>query len=331
MDVIFWSESMTRKIAAAIAAFLALLSIVPFAGTWVFAQSQDFSLQSVATGVWVAIATDTGRAGGNAGFVIGDDGIAVIDTFEHPDAAGNLLAAIRRVSPLPIRFVINTHYHLDHVNGNDVFANTGALVFAHRNVRAWMRTENLKWWGEAIKPEDKARVQSLKLPDAVYDDGMDLYLGRRLLELRFFPGHTGGDTLVRINDARIVFCGDLLWKGHVPNLIDASTEQWIATLNVLRNNYPQSVFVPGHGGIADSADVTTFRDYLVDLRTRVGDAQGRGESGNALVNAILPSLKNKYGAWGFFDDFAKENILQTAQEVVGRKRVPQSLKSGGTH
>jgi glyoxylase-like metal-dependent hydrolase (beta-lactamase superfamily II) len=134
---------------------------------------------------------------------------------------------------------------------------------------------------------------------------------------------------VRVKDARVVFCGDLLWKDHVPNLIDASTEQWIATLQVLRNDYPRSVFVPGHGGIADSEDVTTFRDYLVGLRTRVQDGQGRGQSDDSLVSAILPSLKNKYGAWGFFDDFAKENIRQTAQEVAGRKRVPQSLKPGG--
>src|SRR5215831_3004844 len=131
----------------------------------VYAADPGFTLQNLGPGVWAAIATDTGRAGGNAGFVIGDESIAVIDTFEHADAAQALLDEIRKISPLPIRYVINTHYHLDHVNGNDVFANAGAIVVAHRNVRAWVRTENLKWWGEAITPENKARVQSLKLPD----------------------------------------------------------------------------------------------------------------------------------------------------------------------
>ena len=69
--------------------------------------------------MWATIVTDGGKAGGNAGFVVGDDGIAVIDTFEDAGAARELLAAIRQISSLPIRFVVNTHYHLDHVAGNE--------------------------------------------------------------------------------------------------------------------------------------------------------------------------------------------------------------------
>jgi glyoxylase-like metal-dependent hydrolase (beta-lactamase superfamily II) len=79
-------------------------------------------------GVWAAIVDDSGKAGGNAGFVVGDDGIAVIDTFENAVAARELLTAIRQIGSLPIRFVVNTHYHLDHVAGNEVFASAGAVV-----------------------------------------------------------------------------------------------------------------------------------------------------------------------------------------------------------
>ena len=294
-----------------------------------FAADPGFTLQDMGQGVWVAIATDTGRAGGNAGVVIGEDGIAIIDTFEHPDAAQVLLREIRKISQLPIRYVVNTHYHLDHVNGNDVFAKVGAVVVAHRNVRTWMRTENLKWWGNAIKPEDKARVQSLKLADVVYDDQVDLFLGSRRLEVRFYPGHTGGDTVVSIPDGHVVFCGDLLWKDHVPNLIDATTAQWGITLSTLSRNYPQFIFIPGHGGTARMPDITTFAGYLAVLRAAVGNAQSRGQSGDVLVNAVLPGLKEKYGSWGFFEDFAKDNIVQTAQELAGQKRVPQPAKAEG--
>src|SRR5215469_8804158 len=90
-------ESMRVNVRGSInltAALVALLACVQP----MMASDRDFILQEAGKGVWVAIATDSGRAGGNAGFVVGDDGIAVIDTFEHPDAAGNLLAAIRRVS-----------------------------------------------------------------------------------------------------------------------------------------------------------------------------------------------------------------------------------------
>ena len=137
----------------------------------------DYQLQKIGNGIWAAIVSDEGLAGGNAGFVIGDDGVLVIDTFQDPRPAKALLAEIRKLTPLPIRFVVNTHYHLDHVNGNDVFAAAGATIVAHRNVRAWMRTENIKMLDPPVTPEKKARVQSLTLPTVVHDGHLDLYLG----------------------------------------------------------------------------------------------------------------------------------------------------------
>ncbi len=303
-----------------------LLALVFFGATSGLAQSNNFKLEKIGDEVWATIVTDGGKAGGNAGFVVGDDGIAVIDTFEDAGAARELLAAIRQISSLPIRFVVNTHYHLDHVAGNEVFAGAGALVVAHRNLRAWLRTENLKFFGEAIKAQDKALVEALKLPDVIYDDHLELYLGKRLLEVRFLRGHTGGDSVVYVPDARVLFCGDLLWKDHLPNLVDASTDQWLATLDVLSKDYAGSTFVPGHGGVANPNDVTIFKDYLANLREAVRKAQREGKSDDALVNTILPGLKAKYGAWGFFDDFAKTNILQTGQELAGHKRVPQPVR-----
>ena len=169
-----------------------------------------------------------------------------------PRPAKALLAEIRKLTPLPIRFVVNTHYHLDHVNGNDVFAAAGATIVAHRNVRAWMRTENIKMLDPPLTPEKKARVESLTLPTVVYDSHVDLYLGSRRINARYYPGHTGGDSVVWIPDAHIVFCGDMLWKEHVPNLIDASTKPWIDSLDAMQKDYGTSTWVPGHGGIANA-------------------------------------------------------------------------------
>jgi cyclase len=303
-----------------------LAFVVFFGANSCLAQGGNLKLEKVGDGMWAAIVNDGGKAGGNAGFVVGDGGIAVIDTFEDAGAAREFLAAIRQISSLPIRFVINTHYHLDHVAGNEVFASAGALVFAHRNVRAWLRTENLKFFGDAIKPEDKALVEALKLPDVIYDDRLEFYLGKRLLQVRFLRGHTGGDSVVYVPDARVLFCGDLLWKDHVPNLVDASTDKWVATLDSLSKDYAGSTFVPGHGGVANPNDVTIFKDYLANLREAVRKAQGEGKADDALVTAVMPGLKAKYGTWGFVDDFAKTNILQTGQELAGRKRVPQPVQ-----
>lgn len=282
----------------------------------------DFKLEKLGDGVYAAIGADGGKAGANAGFVVGEDGVAVIDTFEDPGAARELLAEIRRITPLPIRFVVNTHYHVDHVNGNDVFAAAGATILAHRNVRAWMRTENLKWWGNKIKPEMKARVESLKLPDMVYDSGVDLYLGSRRLEVRSYPGHTGGDSIVYVHDAGVVFCGDLFWNHHIPNLTDATTGAWTQTLDEL-GAYGAGRFVAGHGEPGTVLDLKAFRQYLVDLRAAVRQAQAAGKSGSSLVQAVLPGIQAKYGSWGFFKAFAQANIQQTAEELSGTKRLPQ--------
>ncbi len=284
-----------------------------------FGANPDFTLQKIGPGVWAAIVSDEGKAGGNAGFVVGDDGVAVIDTFQDPEPAAALLAEIRKITPLPIRFVVNTHYHLDHVNGNDVFAAAGALVIAHRNARGWVRTENIKMIDPPITAEKKARIQSIALPSLVYDTALDLYLGSRRVNVRFYPGHTGGDSVVSIPDAHVVFCGDLLWKDHIPNLIDATTPLWIQTLAAMPKDYGESKWVPGHGGIANASDIATFKKYLVDLRATVARYQQKDD---ALVKAILPSLKAQYGNWGFFADLAAANISDTAQELAGTKKLP---------
>src|SRR5258708_35301346 len=190
----------------------------------------DFTVKKIGEGVYAAVSPDGGKAGSNAGFIIGSNGVAVVDTFVAADPAKDLLAEIRKVTNLPIRYVINTHYHLDHTGGNAVFAEAGATIVAQRNVRAWLRTENLKFFGADPKPEQKARVEALVLPDLVYSDAVDIYLGTRLVQVRTMLGHTGGDSVVIVPDANVVFGGDLIWQKHLPNLIDASTGPWTQTV-----------------------------------------------------------------------------------------------------
>ena len=286
----------------------------------------DYRLQQAGNGVWAAIVNDEGLAGGNAGFIFVDDGVAVIDTFQDPRPAQALLADIRRLTRLPIRFVVNTHYHIDHVSGNDVFASAGATIVAHHNVRVWMRTENVKMLDPPVTPEKKARVASLRLPSAVYHSSMDLYLGSRRVEVRYYPGHTGGDSVVWVADAKVLFCGDMLWKDHVPNLIDASTGAWIGSLDTMQKDYSPAAWIPGHGGLASRKDVQTFRTYLAELRASVRREQTAGKSGDALVQALLPVLRIKYGQWAFFMDYAGAGILQTAQALKGAKRLPPNLE-----
>lgn len=286
-----------------------------------------FALKQIGPNVWAAIANPGPTAGGNAGFVIGDDGVAVIDTFVTAEGARQLLAEIRKLTKLPIRFAINTHYHPDHVAGNGVFVEAGGIVLAHRNVRSWIHTESLKFFGSQIKPEQKAFIEGIARPTLVYDRAVDLHLGSREIRVRSFPGHTGGDSVVLIPDAKAAFGGDLFWRRTLPNLIDASTRSWIDTLDTLAKNEPGYTFVSGHGDVGNAQDVMEFRGYLATLRTLVSDAQAQGKSGDALAEAVMPAVTDKYGQWDFFKYLAKPNILDMEAELSGKKKIPQAPRS----
>lgn len=298
---------------------LFLLFITTFA---ISQQNPDFTIKKVGDGVYAAIGADGGKAGSNAGFIIGSNGVVVVDTFEDVVPAQNLLAEIQKLTKLPVRFVVNTHYHLDHTGGNAVFQKAGAILVGQKNLRGWLRTENMKFFGANPKPEAKAQVEALVLPDMVYTDAIDIFLGNRAVQVRYMLGHTGGDSVVTVPDANVVFGGDLIWQKHLPNLIDATTDAWVKTLEDLLAQHPSATFVSGHGDVATPQDVKDFHDYLVTLREAIAKAQGEGKSGQELMNAVLPQLQDKYGTWGFFKGFSTWNIQQTALELKGEKKVP---------
>jgi len=219
------------------------------------------------------------------------------------------------------------------------------VIVAQKNLRGWLRMENLKFFGPNPKPEQRTMVESLALPDETYTDAVDLYLGKRQIQVRYMLGHTGGDSVVTVPDAEVVFAGDLVWQKHLPNLIDATTSDWVKTLEKLLAEHPSGTFVSGHGDVATPADVRDFHDYLVTLREDVAKAAAAGKSDKDLVDAVLPQLKEKYGncdsptaagspppanCWGFFKAFSTRNILQTAAELAGNKRLPPpSVEAGG--
>lgn len=282
-----------------------------------------FTLHEVGHGVWAAIALPGSHAGSNSGFIIGDDGVLVVDSFEDPAAAQALLKVIHEKTPLPVRYLVNTHYHLDHVAGNGIYQAAGAAILAQRNVRTWEHSDNLKFFGDKITPAQRQRVQAYVLPSVLYRHGIEVYLGNRKIVVRVLPGHTGGDSIVVVPDADVVFTGDLFWDHSLPNLIDANTLAQIHTNTVFLTDYPTATFVPGHGDIGKAADVRAFRDYLVALRQAIKTAQDQGKSGTTLQQDVLKQLQETYGTWNFFDHFAPKNIGQTIAELAGKKPLPE--------
>jgi glyoxylase-like metal-dependent hydrolase (beta-lactamase superfamily II) len=256
--------------------------------------------------------------------VIGDDGVLVIDAFFHPEAAQALVVQIRRLTPKPIRFLVNTHYHVDHTGGDQIFRDAGAIIIAHRNVRGWIRINNIKLFGDRITPALKAQIAALPLPDVVTDKDLTVWLGSRKILVRTVLGHTGGDLAVDVPDAKVLFTGDLLWRKVPPNLIDGSLDEWTATdADFARMpDAAHTVFVPGHGDVANVGDVDDFRAYLLDLRRLVSAGRAAGLRDEALTLYVAPKLKAAHPDWLVSDRALEAEVRNTDQELAGTKQRP---------
>src|SRR5437764_3377043 len=216
--------SMTRWIGP-----LAALGVLAAPASGQSSPALPFVLKQVGPGIYAAIDGPEHKAGSNAGFVIGDDGVLVVDAFFTPDAARALVGEIHRLTPKPIRYVVNTHYHADHTGGDQALRDAGAIIIAHRDVRGWVRTNNVNLFGDRITPELRARIAAVPLPDLTTDKDLVVWLGSRKIVVRTVLGHTGGDLTVAIPDAKVLFTGDMLWRKIAPNLIDGSVKEWAAT------------------------------------------------------------------------------------------------------
>jgi len=312
----------------------------------------DFQLVKVAEGVYAAIAKPGGLASGNAGFVIGDDGVLIFDTFSTPAALEELIGEIQALTKLPIKYGVNSHYHLDHTGGNQVLVARNIPIIAHDNVLIWQTTKNKRFLpataelekrkADAAKqladtPEDQKdkRVQlertirrldalmtiTLTNPTRTFKSGtMEIKLGKRKVILATLPGHTGGDVFAFVPDADVVFTGDLGWSKTLPNLVDATVNDWIPTLDAMLKQHPQASFVPGHGNVATAADIKDFRDYLDDLRARVKQGIAEGLTVDQARKQL--TLPEKYKAFAF-QNFAVPNVEDMFKELKGTKFTSQ--------
>ena len=283
-----------------------------------------FVLKEVGPGVYAAIDGPEHKAGSNAGFVIGDDGVLVVDAFFTPDAARALVAEIRRLTPKPIRYVVNTHYHADHTGGDQVLRDAGAIIIAHKNVRGWVRTNNINLFGDRLTPELKARIEALPLPDLVTDKDLVIWLGLRKVVVRTVLGHTGGDLIVHVPDANLLFAGDMLWRKVAPNLIDGSVAEWQATDAdfAAMPDAAQTRYVPGHGDVAGVHDVAEFRGYLLHIQRLVDKGRKAGLKGDALVQAVAPKLRALHPDWTISDRAVAAEVRYMNDELAGTKKRP---------
>lgn len=213
----------------------------------------------------------------NAGFVVTADGVVVFDALASPPLAEKLLALIRQVTRQPIRRVIVSHYHADHFYGLQVFKAEGAEIWAHRLAEGATRTEEaalrLAQRKEALFPwvDDKTRLIEA---DRFVEGDLDFELGGVGFALRHVgPAHSREDLAMLVKPDRVLYAGDLVFRGRVPFVGDADSRAWIASLDKLLALDPR-VLVPGHGEPSRTprADLEFTRDYLTFLRQQMAKA-----------------------------------------------------------
>jgi len=218
----------------------------------------------------------------NAGFVVTDDGVVVIDALGSPALAQRLLAEIRQITPLPVRYVIATHYHADHIYGLQVFHDAGAIIVAHSRASEYLSSDTARARLEASRQTLAPWVDAdthLVTPDrwvGQADTQADtrLRVGSTEFLLRpVGPSHTPEDLVVYVPSMGVLYAGDLLFRGRIPFVGQADSGRWIRALDSLLALDPR-VVVPGHGAASTDprADLTLTRDYLQFLRDSMGAA-----------------------------------------------------------
>jgi glyoxylase-like metal-dependent hydrolase (beta-lactamase superfamily II) len=214
----------------------------------------------------------------NAAFIVGPDGIVVIDALGSPALAEALIAAIGKVSAKKITAVIVTHYHADHIYGLQSFQKIGAKIVAHPAAKAYLNSETAAQRLSASRIELAPWVDGktkLIEADTWLSNETKLNLsGIELVVKPVGPAHTPEDLVIFFPKDKVLFTGDLLFRGRLPFIgATADTGSWIQALNSFLD-FNATVAIPGHGPVSENADADSrlLRDYLVFLRTTMGKA-----------------------------------------------------------
>jgi glyoxylase-like metal-dependent hydrolase (beta-lactamase superfamily II) len=214
----------------------------------------------------------------NAGFVVTDDGVVVVDALGSPALAEALLAEIRRITPQPVRYVIVTHYHADHIYGLQVFKAAGATIIAHTEGREYLNSDTARNRLQAsrhdLAPWVDASTRLVPADRWLTDEVTHLQVGSYDFVIRHVgPAHTPEDLAVFVPRLGVMFSGDLFFRGRIPYIGQADSRQWIASLDKLMLDHPR-VVVPGHGPVSTDpqADMQLTRDYLLFLRAAMAEA-----------------------------------------------------------
>jgi len=256
-------------------------------------------------------------AGGNVALMVGPSGVLLVDDKVAP-ATPELQKAIAAVTPKPVRFVFNTHWHGDHTGGNAVLGGAGAVIVAHDNVLKRLSSKQLA----AMMNKEIPPAPAAALPVITFAESMAFHLNGDDIEIvHVDPAHTDGDSFVFFKKANVLHMGDTYFSAGYP-FIDLSSGGSVdgyvkAADRALAMTQPSTKIIPGHGPVADRDKLRAFRDMIVTIRDRVKKLAAAKKT-LAEVQAAKPSAE--YDAtWGKAF-ISGPQFVETIYKEVSRKR-----------
>lgn len=282
-----FSPAMTIALSATL--FTAALAWLPASAQ----QGPDFSKTVITTTDLGHGMTALAGTGGNITIAVGSNAILMVDT-EYAPLHDKIKAKITELSPLPIKYVIDTHYHGDHTGGNEAFAKDGAILVAHENVGKRLSNPPPGANGQPGKPapKDALPVQSYS------GQGTEVNIpGQRAELVHLAPAHTDGDTIVFWPDANVISTGDIVSSASYPNIdvaVGGGIDGMIAAVDfIIAHSDAKTKIVPGHGPVTDKKGVIAYRGMLKAARDLVAKAKAKGMTDDQVQKADLLAPLNK--------------------------------------
>ena len=283
--------------------------------------SAPAEVSEIAAGLFVRqgahelMAPRNGGAIANIGFIVGDEAVAVIDSGGSRRDGQRLRAAIRAQTRLPIRYVINTHVHPDHIFGNSAFDTDEPEFVGHHNLARAMGARGAHYLAanRRLLGDDAFAGTTIVPPTVAVEDSLTLDLGGRRLVLTAYPtAHTDADLTVFDEASGILWTGDLLFVDHLP-VMDGSLKGWLRVMDILAE-VPAARAVPGHGPAAVSwpGALAPQRAYLTRLAE---DLRALIASGESMRLAVEQAAQSQRPHWALFDEFNARNATAGFAEL----------------
>ena len=279
------------------------------------ALAQDFSKVEVKTTRITQTTYMLTGAGGNMGLSVGSDAVFLIDDQFAP-LTEKITAAIAQITPKPVRFVVNTHWHYDHTGGNENLGKSGVIIVAHENVRKRMSSEQFIEFMRTNVPASPATA----LPVVTFPGTMTFHLNGDEMRVIHMPrAHTDGDAIVHFVKSDVIHMGDIYFNGFYP-FIDTSSGGTVAGViaacdQVLGMATDKTRIIPGHGPLSSRAELKAYRDMLATVLGRVEKLIGEGRKLEEITAAgVSKDFDEKWGK-GFipppkFAEMVAMNLLR---------------------